>query len=447
MLHNRFSMVRAFIVGLATCGVLFCHLAAASAQMPPGRVAVAEVQEREITLGRTFVGTVAPKRISTVGSAIEGQVILLRAREGDRVAKGDVLAQLRTEQLQLQLAAAEAQLQALKHVLDQLKISLPEEITQAEARREASKALMDFAVSKLNRSKPLFERHAISEDELQERRSTALAAKEKYRENLVAHRLAAAVAPIKLREAEAKVAAQKEETGRLQDDLEQHTIRAPFDGYITQEQTEVGQWVSKGDPIVEMVEVDEIDIEIPVLENLIAELQVGMKAQVTLGALPGRRWEAPVLAIVPKADVRSRTFPVKVRLENESGPGGVLLKPGMFARVTLAVGAKGPAKLVPKDALVLGGEWPIVYVVGPMPEQPPAKGPPADGPSLDGVARKVSVELGAAIDELIVVRSPLLKAGDLVVTEGNERLFEGQPLIITNRDQLPSQNPAAKPAP
>ena len=133
-----------------------------------------------------------------------GHVILLRSREGDRVAKGEVLAQLRTEQLQLQLAAAEAQLQALKHLHDQLKIALPDGVAQAEARREASKALMDFAVSKLDRSKPLFQRNAISEDELQSHRSASLAAKEKYRENLIAHRLAAAVAPIKLREAQAK---------------------------------------------------------------------------------------------------------------------------------------------------------------------------------------------------------------------------------------------------
>jgi len=395
--------------------------------------------------GQTFVGTVMPKRTSTVSSSVEGRVIELKVREGDQVKQGDTLAQLRIEQLQIELAAASALLTLREYQLSETKQSLPEEIKQADARAQAAEALMTFARSKLKRAESLFGTRAISEDELQEAKSVALAAEKKHEENKLAYKLAVAIEPVKIKQVEAQVNAQEEEVRRLQDELAEHTIAAPFDGYVTKEHTEVGQWISKGDPIVEVIEVDEVDIEVPVLESYLPQFQVGMTARVTIGALPKQWWEAPVSAIVPQADVRSRSFPVKVRLKNSSGPGGVLFKSGMFARVTLPIGGKGPAKLVPKDAVVLGGPSPIVYAVAPLAKSPASQGPPSVGPAPDGVARQVPVQLGAAIDGWIEVRGPL-QPGELVATEGNERLFPGQPLIVVNRDQLPRKKSTTKPS-
>ena len=131
------------------------------------------------------------------------------------------------------------------------------------------------------------------------------------------------------------------------------SIRAPFPGYVTKEHTEVGQWLVEGDPVVEVVRVDSVDVEVPVPEKYISQIEVGAtQARVTVGSLPGKSWPAPVHAIVLRADPRSRCFPVQVRLANPRASDDVLLKPGMFARVALPTGGKGPALVVPKDAVV-----------------------------------------------------------------------------------------------
>lgn len=395
---------------------------------PPAAVTVAEVSRAEVDTRRTFVGTVMPLRTSIVGSPVEGLVVELTVREGDKVQQGDTLAQLRDQQLKLQLAAAEAELQVRTQQQSELKISLPQQVQQADARSMAAKALMDFTARRLQRMRKLLANRTIAEDELQETESAAVAAQEKHREARTALDEARLVLPAKLSGAEALVLAQRRQIDRLKDEVALHRITAPFDGYVAREHTEVGQWLAKGAQVVELVQVDTVEIEVGVPESYIAKLQLGTKAVVTVGALPGKSWQAPVAAIVPQADLRSRSFPVKVRLKNSPGPGGVLLKPGMFARVGLPVGGRRQALMVPKDAVVLGGPAPVVFVVGPPPNH---------------IAQRVPVELGTAEGDLIEVRGSL-KPGQRVVEEGNERLRPGQPLKIVTPRRTPQKPAAAK---
>ena len=420
----------------------------AGAQMPPAKVIVAKVQQRQLDIGQTFVGTVVPLRTSTVASAVEGLVEELLVREGDEVKQGEtLLAKLRDRQLRIQEAAAGAELQARVNRHAELLKSLPAEIDQAHARMKAAEALKALTDKRLQRSRELIKRKAISADELEEVVSLALAGGEKYREAQLAWQLAVAVRQEKLQQAEAQVAAQQQEVLRLQDDIEQHTIEAPFDGYVTKEHTEVGQWIAKGGPVVEIVQLDRVEVEVSVPESYPTQVTEGMTATITVEALPGELWQEPVTAVVPQADVRSRSFPVKIELENRkigskdlSGAGGLLLKAGMLARVRLPVGNKAKARVVPKDALVLGGELPVVFVVDPIP-----KGGTTPGPAPDGIARRVPVELGTASEDLIEVRG-LLEPGDLVVVEGNERLFPGQPVNIVKPGQPRAKAPAENPA-
>jgi RND family efflux transporter MFP subunit len=123
-----------------------------------------------------------------------------------------------------------------------------------------------------------------------------------------------------------------------------------------------------------------------------------------------------VAFVVPQADVRTRTFPVKIRVKNEITDRGPLLSSGMYARVTLPTGEKQQALLVPKDALVLGGPQPMVYVVDTV-------------DARQGKVKSVPVELGVASGHLIQVKGPL-EPGKMVVVQGNERLRPGQDVTI-----------------
>jgi hypothetical protein len=131
------------------------------------------------------------------------------------------------------------------------------------------------------------------------------------------------------------------------------------------------------------------------------------------------KFDGEVLRIVPQADVRSRAFPVIVRVANPKQEYGFALKAGMLARVILGVGKPQRATLVPKDALVLGGDTPRVFVVKRDPQN-----------AKLGQATPVPVEIGVAQEELIQVVGSIAK-GQLVVVRGNERLLPfGQPVQI-----------------
>ena len=157
-------------------------------------------------------------------------------------------------------------------------------------------------------------------------------------------------------------------------------------------------------------------------------VKVGDSVRVEVPALPDHTLTGRVAAVVPQADVRSRTFPVKVRVENEILPTSEpLLKAGMLARATLATGAPTRASLVPKDALVLGGPQPMIWIVDPKLVAA------ADGGMRMGKAVAVNVQLGVADGDLIQVIGSV-PSGSLVVVKGNERIVRsrtGEPSEVT----------------
>ncbi|HEX5136215.1 MAG TPA: efflux RND transporter periplasmic adaptor subunit [Planctomycetota bacterium] len=382
--------------------------AAAAQERPPALVVVADAVEQEVTARRSFVGSVEAVRKSTVESEVEGLVEEYLAEEGQRVEAGAPLAKLRTRLAAIALDAAKAELKLRTEELRELKNgSRPEELAQARARFASANAANDLRQWRLGRAKQLFETSVISEDELKEAQMTARLAEELLAEVQEGLRLAeAGPREEKIAQAEAKVESQQAEVARLEDNLERHTIRAPFAGYVVKKHTEVGEWLGKGAAVAQMVALDEVDVVAQVVEDYILGVQVGMDATVSIGALPGREFPGKVFAIVPGADERARTFPVKVRLKNPDGP---LLKAGMFATVFLPVGGTEKAVLVPKDAIVLGGPSPMVYVV------------------LENKAVPMPVQIGTAVGELVQVKGGVV-GGQKVVVRGNERLQPNQPV-------------------
>lgn len=386
---------------------------AAAQQMPPAPVVVAPVVEREVGARRSFVGTVEPSRLSTVGSEVEGVVVEYLAEEGDRVEQGRPLARLRTRLLEIRLEAERATLELRKQALAELENgSRPEEIDEARARFKRAQIAVEVNDWKLARAQTLQKTNVISETELYDARLAARQAADDLRAAEAAFKLVEA-GPRKERiaQARAQVKVQEARIAELEDDLERHTIRAPFDGYVVAEHTEVGQWVSKGDAVAAVAALDEVDVRVPVVEDYVRGVKLGLKLVVTIDALPGQMLEGRLDAIVPQADARARTFPVKIRVRNPRDESGVLIKAGMFARIHVPVGKRRTALVVPKDALVLGGPQPIVFVV------------------RDGAAVPVPVKTGIAVDSFIQVEGQIA-AGDQVVVRGNERLRPNAPVQV-----------------
>jgi multidrug efflux pump subunit AcrA (membrane-fusion protein) len=437
--------------GLILALVIVVAAATRAGAQPPASVFVAPIVERPIAPTQKFVGTVMALRSSQVGSAVSGRIERFLVNEGDHVHRGQPLAVLRTKIIEAEVAAAQADLAARRAELLELKNGTrPEEILQAEARTAMAEANLSFRRLVLNRNRTAGA--GVSPHDLDE--SIAL-----YNQAEASIREAKATLKLlrdgprqeKIAFAQARVDAQSAEVQRLQEQLERHTIYAPFDGYIAAEHADVGQWLLQGAPLVDVVELDTVEIEVQVLEDYVRFLRVGDLVPVEVGALPGQAFHGWISTIVPQGNVRSRTFPVKVRVSNVHerrlvpadptlGPAtglalaavlrnpviaasallevrqAPLLKAGMFARVALPTSAPQRALLVSRDALVLGGPQRIIYVVDP---QGPGK----------GKARAVQVELGASEGNFVQVIAPL-KAGELAVVQGNERLQPGQDVVI-----------------
>jgi len=379
-------------------------------------VDVAKAEIVEVALARKFVGTIRPKRTSVVGSEMSGRVVQYPLREGMRVEKGAVLAVLDTTAQELEIRAKSAEIRLSRQMLQELlNGSRPEEITQAKANVMRQKADVELRQWRHDNAVRLFKNETISEDEVKATLFELRAAEARREESLAALALVVE-GPRKERieQARAQIAIHEAELARLDDNLARHTARAPFAAYVVRTSTELGERVSAGDPLLTLAELDEVEAVIPVPNAALDRLRTGADVTVEIPSLPAklRRFTGKIVAIVPLADERSRTLPVRIRIRNPIVEGIPRLKAGTLAVAVLPVGDKVPTLLVPKDAIVLGGPAPMVYVVG-----------------EDSTAVPVPVEIGAGYGTRVGVKGNIAD-GATVVIRGNERLRPGQKLRI-----------------
>jgi HlyD family secretion protein len=423
MLLVRFVLTLAVLAGLP---------AAAWSQGGPANVSVSPVIRRQnAEAGHVFVGSVHPARRSVIGAAVAGRIVEFPVNAGDRVEAKQPLAKLLTRQIDLQIAAAEADLKLKREELKEAQNGArPEELREAKAKTAAAHALHDYLQTKLQRTKNLYERNAVSEDQLQDDVSRALTAAQTYEAVRASEDLLiAGTRPEKIAQAEARVAIAEAEVERLKDLLVKHVITTPFGGYVVAEHTEIGQWIESGGLVAVVEDLDEVELEAQVLENYLANVRLKTQARIELAALPDQKFTAEVTAIVPRADERSRNFPVKLRMKNTFHADGTpVIRSGMFARIWLPVERRESVLLVPQDAVVLGGPSPIVYVVE-------RKAPGAS----EAKTRLVPIQLGTAFDNYFEAIGPLTEGLELVV-EGNERLIPGADVRI-----VPASRGAAPP--
>jgi len=383
-----------------------------------------------------------PAKMSAVGSAVDGRVTEYPIEIGDRVTKTQPLCRLLTETINLQIAAAEAELRLREEELRELTNgSRPEEIAQSKAKMDAAFAVNKFAQGRFKRAEQLVEQgRTLTQEQLEEYLSAAVTAeKNLHAAEQEFQLMTKGPREEKIAQAKARSDAQQELVQQLKDQLRKHTMIAPFDGYIVARHTELGEWVTRGQVVAEVVYLDDVEIEAHVLDSQIDYVRLGMEAKVDIPALNPPIFVGEVIRISPQGDLKSRTFPVKIRVKNTIREDGPVLKSGMLARATLPVGKSQESLLVPKDAVVFGGPVPVVYVVvaaAPV-KEPPATATPAGGePALS--VKPVPVEIGIASGQWLEVKADL-KVDDRVVVLGNERLRPGAPVSILREDVPGSQ--------
>jgi Cu(I)/Ag(I) efflux system membrane fusion protein len=187
----------------------------------------------------------------------------------------------------------------------------------------------------------------------------------------------------------AALVAQVERTGEPQG---RYTVTFPQGGLVAELMVRQGMTVSAGASLVRVNGLASVWIEAAVPEAQSGPLQLGQDAQVRLAAFAGETLKARIVSILPEANRDTRTVRVRLELPNP----GLRLKAGMSGQIVLT-GTARPALLVPSESVIRTGKQALVYVV--------------DGP---GKYHPVQVQLGAEIDDRLVVRDGLT-AGQQVV--------------------------------
>jgi len=411
-------LIGLLVLGLLGSPVLLAAAAAGEtpdpkAGPPPAPVAVAAVVSRRVTDEVTLVGTAEPQRRSLVASDVEGIVAKLMVTEGTAVRRGDRLAQLRTDSLEIQLRGANAQRERVRHELTELEAGFRvEEVEEARASAREAEATAERARREVVRQRELYADGATALQSLQDAETAHEAARQRLEQARARLRMMeAGVRRERIDRARAELQVAEAEVARLADEISRMTIVAPFDGVVTVEHTQRGQWVAKGGPLVEIVDLSRVEIAVPFPERAVGRLRPGNPAEVHFDALGDRTSQGEVIAIVPQGDVASRTFRVKVRVPNPDRA----IKPGMFARVSFSMGGRREAILVPKDAVVHRAGTTLVYVVN------------------GEMVHELRVQTGAAQGASVEVAGGL-RPGQMVVVRGNERLRDGQRVQVQGRE-------------
>ena len=212
--------------------------------------------------------------------------------------------------------------------------------------------------------------------------------------------------------------------------LAQHLIAAPFSGRLGLRQVDLGQYLAPGGVAVTLQKLNPMLIDFDVPQKQIDLIHVGMKAELSTSAVPGKTFVGEVTAVEPQIDTSTRNLTVRARVAN---PGDELL-PGVFASVTLQQGAPKQYITLPNAAVVYNPYGDTVYLV-----KDEGKGP--DGkPRL--VAEQRFITTGPQRGDQVAVLKGL-KPGDTVVTSGQLKLRNGTPLLINNSVQ-PGDSPDPK---
>ena len=377
---KRFGLFAATLGGLVVLAGLFL---AFRGQTPVVEVAAARPagDERAAALLNAS-GYVTPRRRATVAAKVTGRVEQIYAEEGLQVKSGQVLALLDCSQPNAALISAKTDRDATAAALSDLQVQL------ANADRE------------LTRAKQMRSAGINSQEALDTAQTTADSLRSKI-----------ALTKEQTRAADARISV-------AQQDVDNCTVRSPFNGKVVSKDAQRGEIVSPISAgggftrtgIATVVDMTSLEVEVDVNESYIARVKPGQKAISTLDAYPDWQIPSTVRTVIPTADRQKAT--VKVRVAFDKLDPRIL--PDMGVKVAFLgdeppKSAKGqqPRAIIPKSAVRNDGDRPVVYVV--------------KDKKLERRAVQLGNEHGGDVDVMAG-----LVPGDSVVIRGGNGLREGQ---------------------
>jgi membrane fusion protein (multidrug efflux system) len=328
---------------LLTAGFAFFISVAYAQDKPAVPVEAAKVKAAPLSEQVTAVGTIFSNEAVTVSSEIPGRLEEIYFQEGQPIEKGSPLFTLEDSVYRAQLADAEAKLKLAEQTHKRRTTLLSSQYATAQSADESASAV------------------AVS---------------------------TAAV-----------------ELARVQ--LEKAHIVAPFSGIVGLRRVSVGEYITAGQPLVNLEAIDPVKADFRVPEKFLPAIRVGQTIRIKVDAFPDDSFEGKVYAIDPRLDVAGRSLLVRAVVPN----GDQRLRPGLFARVTVLLQLKEDALSVPEQAIVPQGDSQFVFKI------------------VDGKAHLTKVVTGTRRDGRVEIVEGLT-AGDQVVTAGQLKIRDGSAVSI-----------------
>ncbi|PAF52172.1 efflux RND transporter periplasmic adaptor subunit [Helicobacter sp. 13S00477-4] len=303
----------------------------------------------------SFIGTINFKEISNIASQSQGVVQKIYFHIGQKVKKGQKLLSLDDELLQKDIQIKQAKLNQAQYSLQ---------------RQE----------KELQRYKNLLDSQSIPLQEY---------------ENL----------EYQLKSQEANVFALKSELEISKVELSKKTIYAPFDGIIAEQKIHIAEWVNTGEAVCQILNNSDVEAIVDIPGSIAKNIKTGQNVNVIIN---NKRYSGKITAMIPKADIRSRTFPIHIALKND----GSFLD-GMPVEAMLNIDGKSSGFIVPRDSVVNYLGYPSIFII------------------KNNQAFAVHIEVLSIQDSLALIRGKISE-GDKVVYRGQDRLQNGSDIEEKN---------------
>jgi HlyD family secretion protein len=367
----------------------------------------------EQTITAIAAGTVVAEYEAMVAADLMGTVASVSAEEGDAVRQGDVLLQLRHDDLDAQVELARANLAVGESRLEQARIAaeIAQEVTSTQVRQ--TRAQLDQARNDFQRLEALREKRAISDADFEQARLALRVAEEAF---------AAARAnqgEVRVRQEDVRSAERTLEQLRAAVRVAEATrdkavVRAPFDGTLTKLLVDPGEAVAVGMPVAHMVNNTGFYVEAPFDEANYAELAPDMPARINIDAYRGVDFAGHIEYIAPAVSMNpdlSRTVLVRIRVDEDADK----FLAGMSADVIVLSDQKDDVVYVPTSSIIRNE---FVYRIA------------------DGRAWEQPVEVGIGNWERTEILSGLEPGQAIVSSVGIRGLEDGVKVRVVDETEL-----------
>lgn len=367
--------------------------------LPARKVRLVAATERSIPRLVTAPGTLAADEQISLGFKVAGRISRLNVDLGSFVRKGQVIAQLETEDFKSRVEQAEAALQQAR-----VRLGLPPQssedpnddriVIENTALVRQARARLVEAQRNRDRTAQLVEQGVQPKAELDRTDAALKVAESQYQDAIE-----------EIRNRQAVLSQRRSEVALARQQFSYTTLYAPIDGSVRERKTSVGEYLAAGAVVATLVRVDPLRLRVEVPEREAQGIRAGLTVKITVDQ-DASVYSGRVVRISPAIQEQSRTLIIEAEVNNQQGK----LRPGAFARAEIQTSTASGVITVPPSAIVSFAGIQKVYLV--------RDGKAVERPVFTGKREAGWVEITEG-----------LKAGEEVVdSPGN--LVTGQAVII-----------------